>query len=168
MGERGVGLGGAAALTRKRWLATVLCAMVLAAAAMAGAQGRNISVESMRTERRVALVIGNAGYAAPADLKNPSKDARDIAQALRGLGFDVVLQTDADLRAMQRAVREFGAKLRPDGVALFYYAGHGVQVRGNNYLAPLGARIDAEAEVEDEALDACGRRAIVNTRIART
>jgi formylglycine-generating enzyme required for sulfatase activity len=135
----------------------VLALLALGAAdATVWAQGasRTISVENMRSEKRVALVVGNAGYAAPANLKNPLNDAQDIAQALRALGFDVILQTDVDLRAMQRGVREFGARLRPDGIALFYYAGHGVQVRGNNYLVPLGARIGGETEVEDEALDA--------------
>jgi formylglycine-generating enzyme required for sulfatase activity len=133
----------------------VAAALLLLAnwAAWAQGPGPSISVEAMRGERRVALVIGNAGYAPPANLKNPLNDARDVAQALGALGFDVVLQTDADLRTMQRAVREFAARLRPDGVGLFYYAGHGVQVRGNNYLVPLGARIAAETEVEDEALD---------------
>jgi formylglycine-generating enzyme required for sulfatase activity len=132
----------------------VAVSTVLGARVTAWAQSRGAAVESMRTEQRVALVIGNAAYTPPADLKNPLNDARDVAQALRALGFDVVLQTDADLRTMQRAVREFGAKLRPDGVALFFYAGHGVQVRGNNFLVPLGARIGGESEVEDEALDA--------------
>jgi len=127
---------------------------MLVAGATVWAQGRSMSVESMRSERRVALVIGNGAYTPPAELKNPLNDARDVAQALRALAFDVVLHTDADLRTMQRAVREFGAKLRPDGGALFFYAGHGVQVRGNNYLVPLGARIGEEAEIEDEALDA--------------
>jgi len=109
---------------------------MLVAGATVWAQGRSMSVESMRSERRVALVIGNGAYTPPAELKNPLNDARDVAQALRALAFDVVLHTDADLRTMQRAVREFGAKLRPDGGALFFYAGHGVQVRGNNYLVP--------------------------------
>lgn len=132
------------------WFAALL---VLLAATSAAAQSRTISVEGMRTEKRVALVIGNASYAAPADLRNPLNDARDMAQALRGLGFDVILSTNADIRGMQRAVRDFGDRLKPDGVGLFYYAGHGVQVKGTNYLVPIGARITRENEVEDEAVD---------------
>ena len=87
--------------------AVVVGAVLFFARGPASSQARNISVEAMRTEKRVALVIGNAGYAAPADLKNPINDARDMAAALRGLGFDVILQTDADLKALQRAARDF-------------------------------------------------------------
>ena len=133
--------------------AVALCLASLAGAALVADAQVNLS-DASRPERRVALVLGNARYAPPATLPNPVNDARDMAQALRTAGFDVVLETDADLKAMQRAVRDFGSRLRPDGAALFYYAGHGVQVKGSNYLVPLAAKILSEAEVEDEALDA--------------
>src|SRR5688572_11802100 len=107
---------------------------------------------------RVALVVGNGDYAAEiGKLKNPSSDAQLMADTLKGLGFEVSLVTDADQKAMKRAIREFGQKLRetgPQGIGLFYYAGHGVQVDGENFLLPVGAEIQAEGDVELEAVSA--------------
>src|SRR5688572_1845038 len=107
---------------------------------------------------RVALVVGNGDYAADiGKLKNPSSDAQLMADTLKGLGFEVSLVTDADQKAMKRAIREFGQKLRetgPQGIGLFYYAGHGVQVDGENFLLPVGAEIQAEGDVELEAVSA--------------
>lgn len=104
-------------------------------------------------ERRVALVIGNGGYAT-APLKNPVNDARGMAAALKSLGFEVSLVTDATMQQMETAVREFGQKLRQGGVGLFYYAGHGVQVAGENYLIPVNAVIQSEGDVKFGALNA--------------
>ena len=78
------------------------------------------------SEQRVALVIGNGKYT-DAPLRNPVNDATDMASALRNLGFSVTLKTDASQRAMEKAVRSFGKKLRRGGVGLFYYAGHGLR-----------------------------------------
>jgi len=107
---------------------------------------------------RVALVVGNGDYAAEiGKLKNPTSDAHLMADTLTGLGFEVALVTDADQKAMKRAIREFGQKLRetgPQGIGLFYYAGHGVQVDGENFLLPVGAEIQAEGDVELEAVSA--------------
>lgn len=107
---------------------------------------------------RVALVVGNGNYAAEiGKLKNPTSDAQLMADTLTGLGFEVALVTDADQKAMKRAIREFGQKLRetgPQGIGLFYYAGHGVQVDGENFLLPVGAEIQAEGDVELEAVSA--------------
>jgi uncharacterized caspase-like protein len=107
---------------------------------------------------RVALVVGNGDYAAEiGKLKNPTSDAQMVADTLTGLGFEVALVTDADQKAMKRAIREFGQKLRatgPNGIGLFYYAGHGVQVDGENFLLPVGAEIQAEGDVELEAVSA--------------
>ena len=107
---------------------------------------------------RVALVVGNGDYAAEiGKLKNPTSDAQLMADTLTGLGFEVALVTDADQKAMKRAIREFGQKLRetgPQGIGLFYYAGHGVQVDGENFLLPVGAQIQAEGDVELEAVSA--------------
>ena len=107
---------------------------------------------------RVALVVGNGNYAAEiGKLKNPTSDAHLMADTLTGLGFEVALVTDADQKAMKRAIREFGQKLRetgPQGIGLFYYAGHGVQVDGENFLLPIGAQILAEGDVELEAVSA--------------
>ncbi|MDP3427229.1 MAG: caspase family protein, partial [Humidesulfovibrio sp.] len=104
-------------------------------------------------ERRVALVIGNGSYKA-APLKNPVNDARDMAAALKALGFDVTLLTDAGQQEMDTAVREFGLKLRQGGSGLFYYAGHGLQVSGENYLVPVGANIQTESDVRYTCLPA--------------
>jgi uncharacterized protein YgiM (DUF1202 family) len=107
---------------------------------------------------RVALVVGNGDYAAEIGrLKNPTSDANLMAKTLTDLGFEVSLVTDADQKAMKRAIREFGQKLRetgPNGIGLFYYAGHGVQVDGENFLLPIGAEIQAEGDVELEAVSA--------------
>jgi uncharacterized caspase-like protein len=113
---------------------------------------------SMASEPRVALVIGNSNYGPEIGLlKNPGNDAKLMADTLKGLGFQVDLVLDADQKAMKRAVKSFGAKLREAGseaTGLFYYAGHGVQVEGTNYLLPVGAEIAAEADVEIESIAA--------------
>jgi uncharacterized caspase-like protein len=110
------------------------------------------SVAVAAPERRVALVIGNSAYA-DAPLRNPLNDARAIAATLRDLNFDVMLLENADRTKMQRATLEFGRKLSADVVGLFYYAGHGVQVKGINYLIPVNALANSEEEIEVEAVD---------------
>lgn len=106
-----------------------------------------------RAENRFALVIGNGAYAT-APLKNPVNDAQDIATALRGVGFQVIHKQDANRSQMRAAIREFSRQIRNGGVGLFYFAGHGVEVDGKNYLIPVGANIEEEFEVADEAVDA--------------
>lgn len=103
-------------------------------------------------ERRVALVIGNSAYASAARLENPANDAVDMAQALRGLGFDVVSGVDLDGNAMRRAVRDFSDKLEGADVALFFYAGHAVQVGGQNYLAPIDTDLRKESDLDFETI----------------
>lgn len=104
-------------------------------------------------ERRLALVIGNSAYSFGA-LENPKNDAALMAKALKGVGFEVTELIDADQKAMKKAMIEFGRSLRDsDSVGLFYYAGHGVQVDGNNYLVPVGANIRDEADVAVEAVE---------------
>jgi hypothetical protein len=102
-------------------------------------------------ERRTALVIGNAAYEG-SSLQNPVHDATDMAAALRPLGFEVTLLRDVDLRAMREALDTFSRQLRQGGVGLFYFAGHGVQVGGENYLIPLRTNISREQDVPYEAL----------------
>ncbi len=104
-------------------------------------------------EERLALVIGNAAYSF-ASLKNPVNDASDIAGALQRLGFTVILKKNAGLKEMEEAVADFGNRLKKGGPGLFYYAGHGLQVNGVNYLVPVSARIEKESDVKYEALDA--------------
>ncbi len=132
-------------------------APLLLLAATVGAQDRVLDHPSFgqptQTGARIALVIGNANYAS-APLKNPVNDATDMAAALRAVGFQVTLGTDWTKRQMEDAIRAFGTKLRAGGTGLFYFAGHGVQVRGRNYLVPVGFAIGTESEVEYEAVDA--------------
>jgi hypothetical protein len=104
-------------------------------------------------EQRVALVIGNGRYKA-APLLNPVNDARAIAQALSRAGFRVTQKEDIGRAEMHVALREFGDALRKGGVGLFYFAGHGVQVKGRNFLIPVDANIEREDEVAYNALDA--------------
>jgi len=120
--------------------------------------GRGIAVvpagAAAGTER-TALVIGNAAYSEDiGPLKNPGNDATDMAATLRQLGFAVTLVRDANHQRMAEAVEAFSLQLRPGSVGVFYYAGHGAQVGGRNYLIPLGARITAEAVVPYQAVAA--------------
>lgn len=103
-------------------------------------------------EQRAALVIGNAAYGA-SPLKNPVNDAADVAANLLRLGFSVTLKQDASHQEMEEAIREFGELLRKGGVGLFFYAGHGVQIGGRNYLLPVGARIKKEMDFKFKAVD---------------
>jgi formylglycine-generating enzyme required for sulfatase activity/uncharacterized caspase-like protein len=107
-------------------------------------------------EQRIALVIGNSAYA-NARLANPVNDAQLISRALRQHGFQVIQKLDAGEREMGRAVKAFGESLEAagrDAVGLFYYAGHGVQVGGINYLIPVDADIEDEEDVPIEAVSA--------------
>lgn len=104
--------------------------------------------------QRIALVIGNSAYK-EAPLANPVNDARAVAKALTESGFLVIIKENADQRTMQSAVRDFGDRLRSSGGAgLFYYAGHGMQIKGRNYLIPVGATLEREDEVAYAAMDA--------------
>ncbi|MEO5671089.1 MAG: caspase family protein, partial [Ramlibacter sp.] len=105
-------------------------------------------------EPRLALVIGNAAYRV-SPLANPVNDARLMETALKNAGFQVMKAENANRRDMQRLIRDFGEKLKQSGgVGLFYFAGHGMQVRGNNYLIPLDADIRSEDEVAFDSIDA--------------
>ena len=96
---------------------------------------------------KLALVLGNARYEAVPALDNPSNDAADLAQALRKVGFDVIEQRDATREAMAKAVHDFSERLRGADIALFFYAGHGLQMNGENYLLPVDAKIDSASDV---------------------
>lgn len=103
-------------------------------------------------EQRLALVIGNSHYET-APLANPVNDASDMAATLRNLGFTVILKKNANLEMMEEAIEDFGVRLRKGGVGLFFYAGHGIQVYGSNYLIPVGAKIKKESDVKYRAID---------------
>ena len=105
---------------------------------------------------RVALVVGNNNYPS-APLLNPVNDARAMAAALQSAGFTVILRLDATQPVLTAAVREFGNRIKAGGAGtagLFYFAGHGMQIKGRNFLIPVGANIEHEDEVGYQALDA--------------
>ncbi|BAP57949.1 hypothetical protein THII_3652 [Thioploca ingrica] len=110
-------------------------------------------LSSSVSEKRTALVIGNSDYAR-APLRNPINDAKAMASKLRRLAFEVMSYTNLGQNEMKRVVNEFGDKIAAakGGVGLFYFAGHGVQVKGENYLIPIDANIRNENEVELEAV----------------
>ena len=119
-------------------LAAVLGALLAAAPAFAS--------------KKVALVVGNSNYA-EAPLRNPVNDARAVARQLRAKGFDVLLRENVTKTQFNEAVADFGEKLAEGDTALFFYAGHGMQVQGRNYLVPVDARITSEQRVRLETLD---------------
>lgn len=103
---------------------------------------------AVAAEKRVALVIGNSTYDAVQPLRNPRNDAEDVTDKLRSLGFDVIDGIDLDRAAIATRVSAFGRAAAKADIALFYYAGHGLQARGHNYLVPRDARIEYEEEIE--------------------
>ena len=112
-----------------------------------------MTIADARAERRVALVIGNAHYVHASTLQNPINDATDMAGMLKGLGFEVVVMTDLDQLSFARKIDEFGRLLDGADVGLFFYAGHGVQVNGKNYLVSTKAKLESEFLVPAETID---------------
>jgi tetratricopeptide (TPR) repeat protein len=112
----------------------------------------NALIAATENQKRTALVIGNSNYQKAVQLVNPVNDATDMAQALEKLGFDVIVLKNANLRQMGEALDKFHAELRRGGVGAFYYAGHGIQVDGENYLIPIDAKLTREQDIAYEAL----------------
>jgi hypothetical protein len=110
-------------------------------------------VADARLERRVALVVGNGAYKT-APLANPGNDAVDMATALQGVGFQVTTLRDASLRQMREATRRFEEAAVNADVALIFFAGHGIEAKGRNFMIPVDADIAREYELEDQAFDA--------------
>ncbi|MEM6463636.1 MAG: caspase family protein [Pseudomonadota bacterium] len=98
-------------------------------------------VEAAWAAKRVALVIGNSDHEHVPELANPANDAADMSARLKSLGFLVIEGRDLTLTDMRNKVREFMATLSDADIGLFYYAGHGLQVNGKNYLAPVDAQL---------------------------
>lgn len=115
---------------------------------------KTVTMTSGKTSgARIALAIGNSDYKM-APLTNPTHDAEDMAAALKKLGFKVTLKTNATQKEMKQALREFGEQLkREGGTGMLYYAGHGIQSQGRNFLIPVNAEIQSEAEIEDQSVD---------------
>ncbi len=125
-----------------RWLFLALVALVglATSAAVAG------------EARRVALVVGNGRYLNADPLANPVNDATDMAGKLRSLGFEVVEGYDLDKRTLERRIGEFSDRLEGAEAGLFFYAGHGLQVDGRNFIVPVDARLDVPAKLKLEAV----------------
>jgi hypothetical protein len=102
--------------------------------------------------KSVALVIGNSGYQYTSKLPNPRNDAADIAAVLKKLGFQVIDGLDLDKAAMDRKLREFAQALSGSDMSVFFYAGHGLQVGGQNYLIPVDAKLESASALDFEAV----------------
>lgn len=104
---------------------------------------------------QTALVIGNSNYTSAQPLTNPVNDATDIAEKLRLLGFEVIDKYNLNRKQMRKSIRDFSHRLKQKGGAgIFFYAGHGAQVKGTNYLIPIDAEIESAYEIPDQAIEA--------------
>ena len=112
------------------------------------------NLPSITNQKRIALVIGNSDYENAGRLANPINDARGMSDALTSLGFKVFKYEDLGQSEMKRAIDKFGSMLSHYDVSLVFYAGHGIQVNGNNYLIPVDAKISSKKDVEYNAIDA--------------
>jgi len=140
--------------TRRRLCAGLLLGSIgapcIAAQALTLAPASGAS--AVAGERKVALVIGNSAYRVGA-LKNPVNDAQAVAASLRALGFEVVLRENTSLRDLIESFRQFSLTTRSAGVRVVYYAGHGLQLKGRNYLLPVDTEIRGEDEVVAKSAD---------------
>jgi uncharacterized caspase-like protein len=128
------------------------CITALGFAAVAPLLAATATPSRAAASSRVALVIGNANYKVGA-LKNPVNDAKAVAASLRALGFEVTHRENASLREMLEAFQQFSTQSRSAEVRVVYYAGHGVQVKGRNYLLPVDTEIRAEDEMPSKSAD---------------
>ena len=99
-------------------------------------------------DKRLALVIGNSNYDSLVDLKNPVNDAKLIAKTLDSLGFDVIQAYDLDFNSFYQKIEEFADKRKKYDVGFFYYAGHGLQIEGDNYLLPINNSFDKKWKIK--------------------
>jgi len=113
---------------------------------------RGLHLKKMKNEQRVALVIGNNNYIKMGKLENPVNDARSMRQALKSRGFEVIYKENATKRDMKKLVKKFSQKLSRGGVGMYFFAGHGVNVEGRNYLVAVDSIMDEADDVEYEAL----------------
>jgi uncharacterized caspase-like protein len=116
-------------------------------------ENRSIKFSKAVAEKRLALVFGNSDYITGNSLKNPLNDANLMEATLKELGFDVIKRLNSGKDTMMTSIREFSRKLSSYNVALFYYAGHGIQVEGVNYLIPTNAKLENKDDCKWEAID---------------
>jgi len=131
----------------RRALATPLAALAVAFGVSL------LLVHPALADKRVALVIGNSAYTSVTALPNPAKDAAAIGKMLTKAGFEVVdAREDLPAADMKRMIRDFSDKVRDADIAVVFYAGHGIEVDGTNYLIPVDARLERDIDVEDETV----------------
>jgi len=111
-----------------------------------------LTVLPAAAQKRIALVIGNSAYAYSTRLTNPANDAADMAEALKTAAFTVILGLDVDKRGFDAKVREFARALEQADDGLLFYAGHGLQVGGQNFLVPVDAKLESERDLDFEAV----------------
>ena len=126
-----------------RWILIAFAALVFSLA---------LNDATFAAEKRVALVIGNGAYKAPLELVNPPEDARAVAQSLSRLGFEVIQGYDLKGTEMTAKLKDFARAVQGADAALFFYAGHGMQVAGENYLIPVDAVLKSEADLDFDAV----------------
>ena len=118
------------------------------AIAVAFAAAWLVTTGPARAERKVAFVVGNSGYLHVPRLPNPRNDASDLIARLKSLGFEVTPGLDLDRNSLLQSLATFGRAAEGADVALFFYAGHGLQVNGQNYLVPVDGKVEYEAELD--------------------
>ncbi|WP_448203127.1 SUMF1/EgtB/PvdO family nonheme iron enzyme [Azospirillum sp. sgz302134] len=141
----------------RSWPGLCVCLAVLALAGTillgaAEAWAQKAGAQPAGQEKRIALVVGIGKYDFAPELQNPVNDAKSIGDALRKLQFEVDEKFNVDNRTFERALRDFGIKASQADVAVIYYAGHGIQVGGNNYIVPADAKLERERDLVYEAM----------------
>ena len=130
-----------------------LVSVLLAPCAWSQERAIRLATSKASSGARQALVIGNSEYEYAGRLRNPVNDAKAIGSTLKRFGFKVTTLTNADQRKMERSIKQFGRQLRDSkGVGLFYYAGHGMQFDGENYLLPIDIDPSTEEDVRYDAV----------------
>lgn len=130
----------------------LFCCFIIAGFCNAAERGIRIAPVEENLDRRLALVIGNGSYE-ESPLANPINDARAMAKTLAELGFEVINRENASMTLMMESIQEFGKKLRKGGTGLFYFAGHGIQSNGENYLIPVRSGIEFEEHLRYKAVN---------------
>jgi hypothetical protein len=109
--------------------------------------------ETFVQEKKISLIIGNASYVHGGNLSNPINDVKEMSKSLKSLGFEIMKYENVDQRTMKRAIDDFGTKLKSYDIGLFFYAGHGVQVGGYNFLIPIDAKLNSQNDVEYDCIN---------------
>jgi uncharacterized caspase-like protein len=109
-------------------------------------------VSAAAADKRVALVIGNSSYTSFVALPNATGDAKAMAEKLQGLGFDVIVGVDLDMKALQQRLKDFEQKLPDSDIAALFYSGHGFQIKNTPYIVPIDATLKAAADIKTEAM----------------